>query len=173
MPVFYEDQIRQICEKVKDQLEKVKKDEDIGESLDGYAPVFIPGDHGPTIDVHDHESLGKLLHLGGDFPYKDFKIVVNPDSMDKISPKFGHLSGYLSEHYLVESKLRALGCHVQNKSMTVYRESHAFWCSLALLTSLFQIYRILPSSLFWVRKCCFDTVNSSQFPQSPLTDRFF
>eukprot|EP00450_Noctiluca_scintillans_P038854 CAMPEP_0194476938 /NCGR_PEP_ID=MMETSP0253-20130528/738_1 /TAXON_ID=2966 /ORGANISM="Noctiluca scintillans" /LENGTH=296 /DNA_ID=CAMNT_0039315845 /DNA_START=62 /DNA_END=952 /DNA_ORIENTATION=+ len=140
MAVGYEDQIRQMREKVKDQLEKPKKYEDIAETLDGYAAVFIPGGHGPIIDMHNHESLGKLLRsanakgiitislchgpsalraaaVGGDFPYKDYKIVVFPDSMDKMSPKFGYLPGYLSEDYLVESKLRALGCQVQNKGM--------------------------------------------------------
>jgi len=140
MAVGYEANLREIQEKLKDQIAQPKKYEDISESLDEYAAVFLPGGHGPIIDMHNHESLGKLLRsasakgittislchgpsalraaaVGGDFPYKDYKIVVFPDSMDKQSPKFGYLPGYLSDDYLIEAKLKALGCKVQNTKM--------------------------------------------------------
>jgi len=46
--------------------------------------------------------------------------------MDKMSPKFGYLPGYLSDEFYVGAKLMALGCEVQNKKMddsvTVDRE---------------------------------------------------
>jgi len=140
MAVGYEDKLQEIREKVKDQLEKPMRYEDIAESLDTYAAVFCPGGHGPIIDMHNHESLGKLLRsahsqeittislchglsafraaaVGGDFPYKDYKICVFPDSMDKQSPMFGYLPGKLDEGYLIEAKLKELGCKVQNKGM--------------------------------------------------------
>jgi len=140
MAVGYEDKLHEVRNKFKGQLEAPLKYEDIDEGLDSYAAIFLPGGHGPIIDMHTYESLGKLLRsanakaittitlchgpsalrsaaVGGDFPYKDYKIVVFPDSMDKMSPKFGYLPGYLSEDYLIESKLKALGCKVQNKSM--------------------------------------------------------
>jgi len=140
MAVGYEDKLQEMRNKVKDQLEKPMKYEDIAESLDSYAAVFLPGGHGPIIDMHNHESLGKLLRsanakgittislchgpsalraaaVGGDFPYKDYKIAVFPDSMDKSSPKFGYLPGHLSEDYHCEAKLKGLGCLVQNKNM--------------------------------------------------------
>lgn len=33
----------------------------------------------------------------------------------------------------------------------IYQHSHAFWYSLALLMSLFHMYRIFPSPFFWAR----------------------
>merc|ERR1712203_1207675 len=70
-----------------------------------------------TISLCHGPSAFRAAAVGGDFPYKDYKIAVFPDSMDKMSPKFGYLPGYLSEDYLVQAKLKALGCQVQNKDM--------------------------------------------------------
>jgi molecular chaperone Hsp31 and glyoxalase 3 len=140
MAVGYESNIREIHNKVKDQLEKPKKYEDIPEDLEGYAAIFIPGGHGPIIDMHEYESLGMLLRsanakgittislchgpsalrsaaVGGDFPYNGYNITVFPDSMDKMSPMFGYLPGYLSDEFHAGAKLVALGCNVQNKWM--------------------------------------------------------
>jgi len=61
MAVGYESNLREIHSKVKDQLEKPKKYEDIPEDLEGYAAIFIPGGHGPIIDMHNHESLGMFF----------------------------------------------------------------------------------------------------------------
>ena len=146
MDVGHEDRIRQMREKVKDQVENLRKDNEIAETLDGYAALFIPGGHGPIFDIHNRESPGKLhqsanaegmrtislnhgcpaLHaaaVGADFSNKNCIIVVLPDSMDKICPKFGYLPCYLSKDNLVEGKLRALGCQVQNMCMTMHRKS--------------------------------------------------
>lgn len=140
LAVGYEDKIKEMRSKVRNQLEKPKRYEDIPESLDGYAAIFLPGGHGPLIDLHTYESLGKLLRsanaqgittislchgpsalraaaVGGEFPYKGYKLVVFPDSMDKTSPKLGYLPGNLSEDYCCEAKLKALGCRVQNQKM--------------------------------------------------------
>lgn len=140
LAVGYEDKITGVRVKLKEQLESPQKYEDIAEDLESYAAVFLPGGHGPIIDMHTYESLGKLLRsanaqglttisichgpsafraaaVGGTFPYQGYKMVVFPDSMDKTSPKIGYLPGYLSEDYWCEAKLRALGCLVQNKNM--------------------------------------------------------
>lgn len=137
----YEDKLREMLAKVKEKVEKPLRYEDVPEDLGAYAAVFLPGGHGPIISMYKDEILGNLLRsahnqemltislchgpssfraaeLGGtDFPYRGYKIAVFPDSMDKTSPKFGYLPGYLSEEYLVESKLRALGFEVVNKKM--------------------------------------------------------
>jgi len=140
MALGYEDKLKEIRNKIRDQLEKPTKCEDIAEDLDSYAALFFPGGHGPLIEMHTSEHLGKLLRsanakgittialchgpsalragaVGGEFPYKGYKVVVFPDSMDKLSPKFGYLPGYLSVDYQCEAKLKALGCQVQNKKM--------------------------------------------------------
>jgi molecular chaperone Hsp31 and glyoxalase 3 len=140
MATGYEDKLKEMQTKLKDQLEKPMKFVDVPVDLEPYAAVFLPGGHGPLIEQHTHESLGTLLRsanakalptiaichgqsalraaaLGGEFPYKDYKIVVFPDSVDKKSPKFGYLPGYLGEDKLCEAKLKALGCNVQNEAM--------------------------------------------------------
>lgn len=140
MATGYEDKLREMQTNLEDQLEKPMKFVDVPVDLESYAAVFLPGGHGPLIEQHTHESLGALLRsanakalptitlchgpsalraaaLGGEFPYKDYKIVVFPDKIDKMSPKFGYLPGYLGEENLCEAKLKALGCNVQNKGM--------------------------------------------------------
>jgi len=136
----YEDKLHEIRSKVQQQLEMPRKYSDISESLDGYAAVFIPGGHGPLIDMHTQEPLGRLLRsahakglttislchgptalraaaVGGDFPYKDYKIAVFPDAVDKTSPSFGYLPGPLRAEDTAESHLKDLGCKVQNTEM--------------------------------------------------------
>ena len=183
MAMGNEDQIRQMREKVKDQLEKQRKHENIAETLDGYAAVFIPGGRGSIVDMQNLESLGKLHQSANskDIPlYMLLRVaqisprgtirLSSPQTVKTTSPKFGHLPGYLTEDYTVEPTLRALGCQVQNKGLTmyamssIYQHSHAFLLSLALLTSLFQVYRIIPSSSFWMRSTFLNTFQSSQFP---------
>merc|ERR1711971_652116 len=123
------DKLEEIRNKVNEQLEKPKKFDDIDVSLDSYAAIFLPGGHGPLIDLHTYESLGNILRsahakeiptislchgpsalragaVGGEFPYKGYKICVFPDSMDRQSPKLGYLPGNLSDDYCCEAKLK-------------------------------------------------------------------
>lgn len=136
----YEKKIREIRNALQSQLQNPKKYEDISEGLDGYAAVFMPGGHGPVIDMPNQESLGRLLRsahsqgmttislchgpaaflagaVGGEFPYKDYKIAVFPDKVDKMTPKIGYLPGYIREEDQIERKLKEKGCRVQNKKM--------------------------------------------------------
>jgi len=141
----YEDRLREIQSKLHDQLSAPKKMTDIVTegvaNLEPYAAIFLPAGHGPVIDQHKIEALGKILRAahetslptisichgpnalraaalgGGEFPYKGYKLCVFPDKMDKQTPKFGYLPGYMKEEDMVEAQLVKLGCLIQNKEM--------------------------------------------------------
>lgn len=140
MAVGYEDKLREIQAKLKTQLTNPMKMADVPLDLAPYAAIFMPGGHGPVVEQHKIEALGALLRsahekalptisichgpsalraaaLGGEFPYKGYKLVVFPDSVDRSTPKFGYLPGYMKEEDWVEAKLKALGCEVQNRAM--------------------------------------------------------
>lgn len=145
MATGYEDKLRQVQAKLQDKLSAPMKMTDILPggivNLEPYAAIFLPGGHGPTIEQHKIEALGKILRAaheislptislchgpsafraaaigGGEFPYKDYKICVFPDKMDKMTPKFGYLPGYMKEEDMVEAQLRKLGFLIQNKEM--------------------------------------------------------
>jgi len=145
MATGYEDRLREIQSKLQDQLSAPKKMTDIlpGGTVDlsPYAAIFLPGGHGPVIEQHKIEALGKILRAaheislptisichgpnalraaaigGGEFPYKGYKLCVFPDKMDKSTPKFGYLPGYMKEEDMVEAELKKLGCLIQNKEM--------------------------------------------------------
>ena len=139
LAVGYEDVIRATRDSVSDRLATPQKFDNVT-NLDAYAAVFIPGGHGPVIDVHLHESLGRILRvahaqelttislchgpnalrsaaLGGDFPYSGYKIRIFPDSADDWSPTVGYLPGYITEAMKAEANLKALGVEVENTEM--------------------------------------------------------
>jgi len=134
----YEDKLRGIQKKLKEQLDKPMKLSDVDISLEPYAAVFLPGGHGPCIEQHKIERIGEILRaahkislptislchgpnafraaaLGGEFPYKGYKFCVFPDKADLDSPGVGYLPGFMREDAMVEAKLVELGCLVQNK----------------------------------------------------------
>lgn len=139
--VGYEQKLREIQAKCKTQLEKPKKYAEIPLDLSPYAAVFLPGGHGPVIEQHQNAELGALLRSankrsvptmsichgptmlraaalgGGQFPYKGYKVVVFPDSVDDMLPQWGYLPGLLKPEDHVEARLRELGMLVQNKEM--------------------------------------------------------
>lgn len=145
MASSYEGKLREVQSQLQDQLSAPKKMTDILPggivNLEPYAAVFLPGGHGPVIEQHTIESLGKILRAahemslptisichgpsafraaaigGGEFPYKDYKLCVFPDKVDKMTPKFGYLPGYMKEEDMVEAQLKKLGMLVQNKEM--------------------------------------------------------
>ena len=101
LAVGYEDVTQAMRHSVSDRLATPQKFDNIT-NLDAYAAVFIPGGHGPVIDLHLHESLGRILRmahdqelttislchgpnalrsaaLGGDFPYSGYKIRIFTD----------------------------------------------------------------------------------------------
>lgn len=140
LAVGYENKLREIQAKLEEKLTKPMKMADVPLDLEPYAAIFLPGGHGPVIEQHKIEALGALLRsahekalptislchgpaalraaaLGGEFPYKGYKLVVFPDKTDRLTPKFGYLPGYIKEEDWVEAQLKALGCQVQNKAM--------------------------------------------------------
>jgi len=140
MATGYEDKLRSIQKKLQSQLDAPMKVSDVSTSLEPYAGIFMPGGHGPVIEQPKIAAIGVLLRaahamslptislchgpaamlaagIGGDFPYKGYKLCVFPDSADLSSPKFGYLPGYIKAEDFVEANLVKLGCIVQNKEM--------------------------------------------------------
>lgn len=136
----YEDKLRGIQKKLKEQLDKPMKLSDVPLSLEPSAAVFMPGGHGPCIEQHKIERIGEILRaahkislptislchgptafraaeLGGEFPYKGYKLCVFPDKADLQTPGIGYLPGFMREEDHVEAKLAELGMLVQNKEM--------------------------------------------------------
>ena len=60
--VGYEDVIQAMRDSVSDRLARPQIFYDIT-NLDAYAAVFIPSGHGPVIDLHLHESLGRTVRM--------------------------------------------------------------------------------------------------------------
>lgn len=139
LAVGYEEVIKAMRDSVSDRLAAPQKFDDIT-NLDDYVAVFIPGGHGPVIDLHLYESLGRILRLahaqelttislchgpnalrsaalGGDFPYSGYKIRIFPDSVDEYTPHIGYLPGYITEPMKPEANLKALGVQVENTAM--------------------------------------------------------
>lgn len=136
----YEDKLRTIEAKLKQKLDNPMKLADVDISLEPYAAIFLPGGHGPVIEQHKIERIGEILRaahaislptlslchgpsalraaaLGGEFPYKGYKLCVFPDKTDLFTPKIGYLPGYLKKEDQIEAKLVELGMKVQNKEM--------------------------------------------------------
>ena len=139
LAVGYEDVIQATRDSVSDRLATPQKFDNVT-NLDAYAAVFIPASHGPVIDLHLHESLGRILRtahaqeltticfchglnalrsaaLGGDFPYSGYKIRIFPDSADDWSPTVGYLPGYITAAVKAEANLKALGVEVESIEM--------------------------------------------------------
>jgi len=140
MATGYEDKLRQMASKVAEALSSPLKMTDIALDLEKYAAVFCPGGHGPVIEQPKIEALGAILRaahqkslptislchgpaafraaaIGGDFPYKGYKLCLFPDKADKSSPSFGYLPGQMKAEDMVEAALVKLGMLPQNKEM--------------------------------------------------------
>lgn len=136
----YEDKLREICSKVQDKLDKPFKTSDVDLGLADYLAVFLPGGHGPLIEGHKDATMGEILRLaherqittmaichgpsvlrssalGGEFPYKGYKMCVFPDKMDNLTPRLGYLPGWLAEEDKAEARLKELGVEVVNTEM--------------------------------------------------------
>ena len=110
---MYEDVIKAMRDSVVDGLTSPKKFDDIT-NLYEYAAVFIPGGHGPVIDLNLYPTLGRILRLSHsrdvitichchgsnalrsaalerDFPHNGYKIRMFPDSVDDPSSQIGYL----------------------------------------------------------------------------------
>lgn len=129
---FYDQCIREFNQpkKLEDFVERSIAD---SESI---AAVFIPGGHGAMLGIPEDKNVGKLLswahqndiftitlcHGPGallstmlndqPFLYKNYKMAVFPDSVDKMTPKIGYLPGQMP--WGLSEKLKSLGVHIMN-----------------------------------------------------------
>lgn len=136
----YEDKLRSIQRKLQAQLDAPMKLSEVAPDLAPYAGIFLPGGHGPVIEQPKIKQIGAILRvahsialptislchgpaallaaaIGGEFPYKGYKMVVFPDKTDRSTPKFGYLPGYIKEEEWLEQNLVNLGVLIQNKEM--------------------------------------------------------
>ncbi len=101
-----------------------------------YAAVFVPGGHGAMLGIPSDANVGRVLRVahehdlftisichgpgsllttaldGQDFLYKDYKMAVFPDSVDKMTPTIGYLPGHMP--WRLGEKLTALGAIIVN-----------------------------------------------------------
>ena len=106
------------------------------EETESYAAVFIPGGHGAMIGIPEDKNVGKIItwahendlftitlcHGPGSllsslihkqpFIYKNYKMAVFPDSVDKMTPKIGYLPGQMP--WGLSEKLKSLGATIMN-----------------------------------------------------------
>ena len=104
-----------------------------------YAAVYLPGGHGAMLGLPENKDLEKVIHwaheqdkymlaichgpaallaasLSSDkdsFIYRGYKVAVFPDSVDRMTPKFGYMPGHMPWHF--GEKLQALGVEIINK----------------------------------------------------------
>merc|ERR1719330_122467 len=71
----------------------------------------------PTISLCHGPAALLAGAVGGEFPYKGYKLCVFPDKVDMFTPKIGYLPGYLKEEDKLEANLKKAGCIVQNTEM--------------------------------------------------------
>ena len=103
-----------------------------------YIAVFIPGGHGPLIDLPFNVDVAAVLrwaldndrHIvsichgpaallavsakddGGSFPFAGYTITAFPDASDRMIPDIGYMPGHLTWHF--GEKLKALGVRIEN-----------------------------------------------------------
>lgn len=140
LAVGYEDKLRSIQSKLQAQLDAPMKLSEVATDLAQYAGIFMPGGHGPLIEQPQIKEIGAILRvahsialptislchgpaamlaaaIGGEFPYKGYKMVVFPDATDLWTPTIGYLPGYIKEEEKLEKNLVNLGCLIQNENM--------------------------------------------------------
>lgn len=140
-----DEHINEIYDQYKYQIEHPMNLENIAKNLDAnseYIAVFIPGGHGVVIDLPDSVAVKDVIQWSKDFdkylitlchgpaaflaantsskkvkyPYKGYKIVAFPDSIDKLLPSMGYLPGRMPMY--IGEKLQELGISVINKLVT-------------------------------------------------------
>jgi molecular chaperone Hsp31 and glyoxalase 3 len=107
------------------------------EEMESFAAVFIPGGHGAMLGIPEDKNVGKILLWAHEnnlftitlchgpssllstmlnnqpFLYKDYKMAVFPDSVDKMTPKIGYLPGQMP--WGLSEKLKSFGAKIVNK----------------------------------------------------------
>ncbi|MBK8625219.1 MAG: protein deglycase HchA [Saprospiraceae bacterium] len=135
-----DENVKNFYKEYKSEFEHSKKLQDfVNMSIteaESFAAVFIPGGHGALLGIPEDKNVGKILswahennlftitlcHGPGSlltttldnqpFLYKDYKMAVFPDSVDKMTPKIGYLPGQMP--WGLSEKLKSLGANIVN-----------------------------------------------------------
>jgi len=136
----FEDKLRATAATHRASMNSPKLPSEIPADLSGYLAIFIPGGHGPLIDMHQDRALGALLRqaheielpilslchgpsalasaaLGGEFPFRGYKVKVFPDATDDYSPSLGYLPGHLKPEDRAAARLVALGMELEGTEL--------------------------------------------------------
>lgn len=134
-----EDQeIKGLFAKYRDRFKQpLKLSEVIGEGLDDYVAIFIPGGHGALIGLPESEDVKAVLEwaaakdrfvvslchgpaaflaVGGSDIYRGYKICAFPDALDVQTPDIGYMPGHLTWKF--GEKLKALGFEILNEGIS-------------------------------------------------------
>lgn len=135
-----DENVKNFFKEYKSDFEQPKKLQDfVNNSLaetESFAAVFIPGGHGAMLGIPENKNVGNILswahennlftitlcHGPGSllattldnqpFLYKNYKMAVFPDSVDKMTPKIGYLPGQMP--WGLSEKLKSLGANILN-----------------------------------------------------------
>jgi len=130
-----------LYDSLKPAFERPAKLQDVVANLakmtSSYAAVFVPGGHGAMLGIPEDANVSTILRWahekdlftislchgpgsflatkidGHEFLYRDYKMCVFPDSVDKMTPKIGYLPGHMP--WRLEEELTTLGVTVVNK----------------------------------------------------------
>jgi len=132
----FEDKLRETQATHRAAMDSPKSVLQLDRDLSDYLAIFIPGGHGPLIEMHNDKAFGHLLRvahekalpimslchgpnvlrsaaLGGDFPFRGYKVKIFPDATDDYTPSLGYLPGYLKPGYRPAAELVALGMELE------------------------------------------------------------
>ena len=135
-----DENVKNFYEEYKSEFEHPKKLQDFVDISDAeteaFTAVFIPGGHGAMLGIPEDKNVGKILswahennlftitlcHGPGSllstmlndqpFLYKNYKMAVFPDAVDKMTPKIGYLPGQMP--WGLSEKLKSLGANIIN-----------------------------------------------------------
>jgi molecular chaperone Hsp31 and glyoxalase 3 len=135
-----DENVKNFYEEYKSEFEHPKKLQDFVDMSDAeteaFTAVFIPGGHGAMLGIPEDKNVGKILswahennlftitlcHGPGSllstmlndqpFIYKNYKMAVFPDAVDKMTPKIGYLPGQMP--WGLSEKLKSLGANIVN-----------------------------------------------------------
>jgi len=136
----FEDKLRATSATHQAAMNSPKLASEVDPDLSGYLAIFIPGGHAPLIDMHQDRSLGLLLRraheielpilslchgpsalrsaaLGGEFPFRGYKVKIFPDATDDSSPSLGYLPGHLKPEDHAAAQLVALGMELEGTEL--------------------------------------------------------
>jgi molecular chaperone Hsp31 and glyoxalase 3 len=135
-----DENVKNFYEEYKSEFEHPKKLQDFVDISDAeseaFTAVFIPGGHGSMLGIPEDKNVGKILswahennlftitlcHGPGSllstmlndqpFLYKNYKMAVFPDAVDKMTPIIGYLPGQMP--WGLSEKLKSLGANIIN-----------------------------------------------------------